>query len=153
MATDIQIATLKREYEAAKTSGHVFPDFAACEAMEESRWGTTECYLQACNPFGQKQQRPPVKYSGIVLPTWEEVNGHYQEITACFVQFPDRATAYRERMATLERLRGTYAEYEAALTAKTGEEYVTEVSKRWSTDTLRAQKAIEIHQAHKDLFV
>ena len=150
MATAKQLAALKDACAAARAAGHVWPEFAACEAMVESAWGTTECFVAARNPFGRKQSVPPV-FESLALPTWEVVHGHRQNIVAQFVAFPDLATAYRDRMEVLRRLAGIFPEYAHALKAASGADFVKQVSLRWSTDPERAAKVLAIHAAHGDV--
>lgn len=88
----------------------------------------------------------------MALPTWEVVHGHRQNIVAQFVMFPDFASAYRDRMEVLTRLANIYPEYAHALRAGNGAEFVTQVSRRWSTDPERAAKVLEIHAAHEGVF-
>ena len=51
-------------------------------------------------------------------------------------------------LATLERLSNAYSHYKAALDAPDAQTYITEVSKTWSTDPLRAQKVLGIYQEY-----
>ncbi len=143
-------------FEDARDAGHIWPAYAACEAMEESAWGTTELYLRANNVFGQTQRAltgEPLEYPSILLPTWEVVRGERVNITAAFVQFPHLSAAFADRMATLRRLAPEFPNYAAALAAQTGEEYVRAVSASWSTDPQRAANVLEIYRAHGGLLV
>ena len=65
---------LSRAFEAARGAGHVFPEFAACEAALESAWGTSRLALEANNLFGQKQSHPPLGES-LNVPTKEYLHG------------------------------------------------------------------------------
>lgn len=140
-------------FAAAKSAGHIWPAFAACEAMEESAWGTTKLYVQAHNVFGEKQRQPPIEYSTIILPTWEVIRGERKDIVAAFVAYPSLSISFVDRMATLRRLAPEYPNYAAALAAQTGEEYVERVSATWSTDPQRAANVLEIYRAHGSLLV
>lgn len=71
---------------------------------------------------------------------------------ALWVSFPSIAACFASRMDTLHRLAPEYPHYEVAPTARTPEEYVTEVSLSWSTDPNRAQNCIEIYHAHLSVF-
>lgn len=42
MPTPEQIKTLVVYRTAAVTSGHIFPEYAACEAVMESKWGISK---------------------------------------------------------------------------------------------------------------
>lgn len=46
---------LQQAASAARRAGHIFPEYAACEAALESAWGHSELAREANNLFGQKQ--------------------------------------------------------------------------------------------------
>jgi flagellum-specific peptidoglycan hydrolase FlgJ len=150
MATILQLF-LQNEFGAARLAGHLFPDYAACEAALETGWGSSELFQHANNVFGEKQHTIPI-YMTARFPTREMQNGAWVTVEAEFVWFPTTSKAFQSRMDTLHRLASVYPEYAAALSARTGEEFVVEVSKRWSTDPDRAQKVLEIYAAHRDVF-
>jgi len=56
-------------------------------------------------------------------------------------------------MKLLHTLESAYPHYAAALKAKNGEEFITEVSKSWSTDPQRAGKVLSIYDHHHAAFV
>lgn len=151
MASPQQLAALKKTYDQAKVSGHLFPDFAACEVMVESRWGTTELFLRANNGFGEKQHQVPV-FETVSLPTWEVIHGQTVHIQADFIKFPTLSDCFDSRMATLRRLAPEYPNYQKALEATTGEDFVHWVSKTWSTDPNRADTVISIRHSHPEVF-
>jgi flagellum-specific peptidoglycan hydrolase FlgJ len=130
---------------AANASGHVFPYFASCEAALESSYGTSLLARRANNLFGQKS-RAGSPYGVLDLPTKEWVNGEMVDTTAHWISFPDFATCFRERMATLTRLRIRYPHYGNALVATDGETFIREVSQTWSTDPHRADKVLDIYK-------
>ena len=134
----------------AKAGGHIFPAMAACEAAVESAWGTSELAHKANNLFGAKQQMHPV-YGSVEIPTREFLDHKWVTENAAWVEYPDVATCFKERMATLQRLATTYPHYGMALIAQTPEEYVKEVSLSWSTGPNRATVCIEIFHAHEAL--
>lgn len=131
---------------AAQQSGHIFPAMAACEAALESGYGTSGLAIQHNNLFGMKQHHPPI-YGTVSLPTWEVINGQNVHVSADWVSYPDWATCFQDRMATLKRLH-SYPNYAAALAAATPIEYITAVSKTWSTDPKRGDKVINIYHAY-----
>jgi hypothetical protein len=51
-------------------------------------------------------------------------------------------------MALLRRLEHSYPAYGRALAATTGEVFIEEVSRAWSTDPQRATKVLAIHRQH-----
>lgn len=138
--------------DAAKTAGHVWPEYAACEAALESAWGTTQLYIKGNNVFGEKQSFSSPRFGTFDLPTHEFVHGALVEVVAHWISYPDLSTCFQDRMATLRRLAPVYVEYASALAAPDGETFVTEVSKKWSTDPLRAQKVLAIYAAHSGVF-
>ncbi|HEY1500145.1 MAG TPA: glucosaminidase domain-containing protein [Acidobacteriaceae bacterium] len=138
---------------AALASGHVFPEYAACEAALESGWGLSQLATTANNLFGQKQSHPPLDGSNtLTLPTREFLNGAWVTVQANWVSFPDWPSSFRARMALLQRLSSSYPDYMAALKATTGEQFVTTVSHTWSTDPQRAGKVLSIYDAHSAAF-
>ena len=150
MLTVEQEDALRSAFAEARASQHIWPAMAACEAMLESSWGTSELARQAKNLFGQKQSHPPVG-SSLVLPTQEFLNGAWLTISATWKQFPAVADCFTDRMNLLQRLAATYPDYARALRASTPEEFVRDVSVRWSTDPARATKCLAIFQDHQDL--
>lgn len=156
MISPQQAFNLKRSFFAAKASGHIFPDFAACETALESSWFTSELCQKANNLFGLKhpKDRPLLKGCGVIsMPTTEFLHGEWvHNVPAEWVSYPDWTKCFIDRMSALQHLAPAYPHYKAALEAKSGEEFVEEVSKTWSTDQLRAKKVLEIHSVHKEVF-
>ncbi len=149
----IQSEFLLRAAKAAASAKHLFPEFAACEAALESGWGHSELACEANNLFGQKQSHPPdVGTTTISMPTREFLHGSWVTVQATWAKFPDWGACFAARMQLLERLRVGDPHYAAALAATNGEQFITEVSKSWSTDPQRAGKVLSIYDAHKDVF-
>lgn len=148
--TTLQASALRQFYFAALASSHIFPEVAACEAVVETSWGTSKLYMQANNVFGVKQHKSPL-YGTINMPTKEFLRGEWVTENDNFVKYPGVKAAFDDRMATLGSLSEHYPHYAAALAAQTPEEFVTEVSKTWSTDPKRAETCIAILHAHRDL--
>lgn len=146
---------LPKAIAAAKAGGHIFPDWAACEAAVESGWGQSQLAREANNLFGQKAPHfppPGWSYPSIHLPTHEWEHGELVEVSnVAWPAFPDWATSFRERMELLRRLSMQYSDYMMALHAPDGETFVRRVSATWSDDPHRADKVVEIHAAHRDL--
>ena len=126
---------------------HPFPQMAACEAALESNWGNSELAKGAFNLFGMKQHTHAV-YGTMNLPTKEYENGEWISTVAHWVKYPDWATCFADRMATLSRLSSVLPHYAAALAAQDAQTYITEVSKSWSTDPQRATKIWAIYQEY-----
>jgi flagellum-specific peptidoglycan hydrolase FlgJ len=138
---------------AARAAGHLFPDFAACEAALESGWGLSHLAIEANNLFGQKQAHPPLPGTETLsLPTREFLHGAWVVVQAAWVKFPSWESCFLERMALLRSLADAWPNYRAALAAKTGEQFVTEVSRSWSTDPARAGKVLAVYDDHRATF-
>jgi flagellum-specific peptidoglycan hydrolase FlgJ len=129
---------------AATKSGHIFPEFAACEAALESTYGKSLIAREGNNLFGTKQHTHPI-YGNLSLPTREFLHGGWTVVNAEWVKYPDTASCFADRMATLKRLSSVYPHYKAALEAGSGVTYVYEVSKTWSTDPNRANKVLDVY--------
>lgn len=147
----LQETFLTRARAAALAAGHIFPEFAACEAALESAWGQSKLATEANNLFGQKQSHPPVG-AGLQLPTKEYAHGAWLTVPALWAKFADWQGCFAARMALLERLANAYPAYAAALAAKDGSEFVTLVSRRWSTDPHRGEKVLQVWQMHRGVF-
>lgn len=142
---DSQRDFFSRASAEATKAGHPFPQMAAAEAALESNWGNSELARDAANLFGMKQHAHFV-YGTMNLPTREFENGEWISTVAHWVKYPDWASCFADRLATLQRLANAFPHYKAALEAPDAETYITEVSKTWSTDPNRAQKVLSIYQ-------
>lgn len=131
---------------AAKKAQHVHPEMAACEAALESSWGKSALAVQDKNLFGMKAHRSAA-YGTHTLPTREFENGEWITVDAKWTSYPDLASCFADRMATLLRLSSAFPHYAAALQAKTAEEYIQEVSASWATDPKRAEKCLAIYKS------
>lgn len=117
---------LLKAVEAARAAGHLFPEYAACEAALESAWGESKLALQANNLFGQKQSHP-ARGASLNLPTREFLHGAWVFVQAQWIIFTDWQDAFAHRMALLRALENGCSDYRAALAAGTGEEFVEQV--------------------------
>lgn len=143
--TSQQKAFLYLANAAAQKAGHIFPEMAACEAAEESAFGTSKLATEAFNLFGMKIHRH-CNYPGrINLPTREFENGAWIQTTGAWVVYPDWASCFADRMSTLQRLASFYPHYLNALEAGSPVTYINEVSKTWATDPRRAEKCLAIY--------
>jgi flagellum-specific peptidoglycan hydrolase FlgJ len=136
---------IDKAYKAAVESGHVFPEFAVCEAALESAWGKSKLCVAANNLFGQKKGKE--NYPIISIDTREYLKGKWVVVPAKWPKFPDWQTSFAERMNLLRR-NPVYGE---ALKATTGVDFVKAVSKYWATDPLRADKVLQIYRKHFNL--
>lgn len=151
MASPQQLSALAKVYAAAKESHCIFPQAQACEVMVETNWGTSLLFEQDNNAFGLKQRVNPV-YGTVNMPTREFLKGEWVTINAAFVKYPDLASCFADRMATLNRLAPSYPHYAAALVATTPEDFLTQVSLTWSTGPTRGQQCIAILHSHPEIF-
>src|SRR6185369_13692180 len=143
---------LQKAFKAAVKAKHIFPEHAACETALESAWGQSKLAVQANNLFGRKVSKDN-HFEFIEMPTHEWVHGEMVPVMAKWVKYPDWESCFDDRMALLRRLSVVtdsdgslkFPEYLAALTATDGFTFVTEVSKRWSTDPKRADKVLQIY--------
>ncbi len=144
---------LRKAANAARGAGHLFPEYAACEAALESGWGMSGLALQANNLFGQKQSHPPLSGSDtLTLPTREFLHGSWVTVQANWVRFDTWEACFAARMALLHALAGSHPDYRAALSAGSGATFVTEVSRSWSTDPARAGKVLTVFDCHHAAF-
>lgn len=145
MDENIKKAFIGKATQAAKDSGHLFPEYAACEAALESAYGLSGLVLKANNLFGMKAHKGTPQDSILILPTKEYINGNWITVNAQWMKYATWAEAFKDRMATLARLAPGFHFYAVALQAKSGEDFITNVSKTWSTDPNRAQKVLTIY--------
>lgn len=150
MITEQQQQFLMNAAIAAKAAGHIYPEMAACEAADESAWGTSELAAGDNNLFGCKQHDHPI-YQTVSIPTREFTGKTWLTENAEWVKYPDLASCFADRMNTLRTLMSSYPHYGLALAASTPEEYVTEVSLSWSTNPTRAADCIALYHTHKAL--
>lgn len=137
----------------AHAAGHIWPEYASCEAALESAWGASTLAVKANNLFGQKQFHPPYPGTGtLTLPTKEFLHGAWMEIKADWMSFPDWSSCFRTRMEVLHRLAKEYPGYARALAAQDGETFIREVSVVWSTGPRRAVEVLAIYSRYKNLF-
>lgn len=152
-------AFLSKAVPLAFAAGSRFPGYQCCEAAEESAWGESELARLANNLFGQKQGHTTAGQAVIVLPTREYVVGRMVPTSARFVKFESWQASFAGRMELLEALAEErlpsgacrFPGYAFALDSFTGEDFITNVSKDWSTDPNRAQTVLDIYEAHRSL--
>lgn len=140
-----------RAVPAAVAGGHIFPEYAVCEAAEESAWGGSQLATIANNLFGLKQGSCTEGYPTIELPTTEWVNGRSVPTRATWPRFTSWSHAFAVRMKVLEALAPDFPHYAAALAAPDGAHFILEVSKTWSTDPNRAANVLTMHATHAGL--
>jgi flagellum-specific peptidoglycan hydrolase FlgJ len=136
-----------RAVPEAIASGHLFPEYAACEAALESEWGESELARAANNLFGQKQGGSTEHFEVIEIPTREynKETEQWYTTTATWPKFPDWEWSFRARMTVLQRAPSLYG---LALAAKDGETFVREVSRHWATDPKRAEDVLATYRCN-----
>ncbi len=139
---------LPKAAAAARAAGHIYPEYAACEAALESAWGASQLARAANNLFGQKQSHP-ARGASLTLPTREFLHGAWLTVQAQWVVFTSWQDCFAHRMTLLRALENGIPEYRAALAAASGEAFVTHVSKSWATDPERGAKVLAIYKAHR----
>lgn len=141
---------LAKAEAAALAGGHIWPQYAACEAALESGWGGSGLCVNANNLFGQKQpvNSLPLGIGTLVLPTQEFINGRYITVSARWVKFASWDDSFSARMALLRRLAPAFPHYAEALAAPAGAAFIQAVSLTWSTDPQRADKVLAIYAQH-----
>jgi flagellum-specific peptidoglycan hydrolase FlgJ len=153
---------------AAISSGHVWPLYAVCEAALESAWGESQLCKEANNLFGEKQGEITAHFETVSIRTHEVFSAEYINklehyvwkygppkprpdgkfdctVDAVWPKFPDWEWSFRIRMTVLDRMPSTYG---VALGARTGEDFIREVSKHWATDPERADKVLATYRAN-----
>ena len=144
---------LKQACAAARAAGHVYPEYAACEAALESGWGMSGLAIKANNLFGQKQSHPQLPGSStLTMPTREFLHGAWVTVQANWVHFPDWQACFSARMELLRSLCQSHPDYMAALSSTTGGAFITNVSRTWSTDPERAGKVLSVYDHHQQVF-
>lgn len=143
--TPAQKIFIEKASLAAEKAGHVFPTMAGCEAGEESGYGASGLAKNHNNLFGSKQHAHAI-YGTVNLPTREFIKSQWVTVLAAWVDYPDWASCFADRKATLERLSNVYPEYRKALEATDAEEYCRHVSATWATDPKRADHVIAIYK-------
>lgn len=139
---------LPKAFAAAKAAGHVWPEYASCEAALESGWGESLLCKQANNLFGQKQGFSTEGLPTVEIMTHEYFKGRLVVVPAEWPSFPSWESSFAARMELLKRS----SLYAYALGAESGEDFIRRVSKVWSTDPDRGSKVLQIHDAHHDIF-
>lgn len=154
MITPRQHDWLVKSVAAARASKHPWPGYAAAETALESNWGRDKIAVLGNNLFGQKRDPSIPASQCIYCDTREEgPHGHwYIEPGVAWPRFATYTDCYDARVALLRRLAGKYPDtYGAALEAKTGEDFITLVSRKWSTWTERGANVLAIYRAHGDV--
>lgn len=133
-----------KAYPQAKAADHIWPEYACCEAALESAWGESKLCRLCNNLFGQKSGFTTQNYPTVEIPTQEWQDGQMITVPAIWPAFPDWRTSFSERMNLLRNSN----RYIPALMAKSGEDFIRQVSSIWATDPERGNKVLSIYRAH-----
>jgi N-acetylmuramoyl-L-alanine amidase len=141
---------------AAKARGApINPAIVAAQAALESRYGDSELYRTARNPFGIKGQ-----YQGrsVVFPTWEQdASGGWVKVNASFRDYPTLLDAFSDYGDIIRRLpfyqdaedaQDDARAYLKGIVAKR-DELGRVVESGWATDHLYEKKVWDIVQEWK----
>ena len=131
---------LTQAFDAAKAAGHIFPDWAACEAARDSNFGTTDAATKGNNLFNFRV--PAKRGPGLFTVTIPNAKAAWTRLafnnwTECF--------AYRAKW--FENVTMFYL----AKRAKTGEEYIRAMQKLANSPAY-SQEVTAIHSANEELF-
>lgn len=139
---------LDKASDQALKATHIFPAMAACEAALESNFGNSELATRDNNLFGMKLHKHSdhPEWGMHALPTREFEGGEWVTVNSNWMSYPGWDACFQDRMQTLYRLANLFPHYQAAIAAKTSEEFVREVSKTWSTDPERAEQVLSIYR-------
>lgn len=133
---------------AAKAAAHPYPAIAACEAALESTWGKSRLAVEGNNLFGLKAPFGWLRTEALQIPTREFLQGKWVTVMALWKRYPTQAACFIDRLDTLRFLSKSYPFYAAALASPTPEEFITNVSRSWSTDPQRAAKVLSIYHEY-----
>ncbi len=81
MGTAANQEFLQTTAAAARAAGHIFPEYAACEAALESAWGQSSLAVKGNNLFGTKQHVHPI-YGTLNIPTREFLHSTWVVVNA-----------------------------------------------------------------------
>ena len=132
---------LTAAFAAAKASGHICPDWAACEAAHASKFGTTEAAVKGNNLF---DFRVPAKRGPGTL-TVAIQDAKKASVRRAFANWQD-CFAYRALWMQAVTM------FYLVRRAKTGDEYIAEMNKLASDPGNYGAKVKAIHDANEELF-
>lgn len=127
-------------FAAAKASGHIFPGWAACEAAQDSKFGSIAAAVKANNLFGF---RVPAKLGpGTLSVRIEEAKKSWSVL-----QFPSWEACFRHRAEWIRRAPMFYL----ARRAKTGERYIAAMNDLASNPAVYGREVTAIYTSHEAL--
>lgn len=142
---DVQLALetdfLTAAFAAAKAAGHIFPDWAACEAAYASKFGTTEVAVKGNNLFDFRV--PARRGPGTLTVTIE--NAKQASVRRAFANWQD---CFQYRALWMQAVTMFYL----VRRAKTGDEYIREMNKLASDPGTYEAKVRAIYTANAELW-
>lgn len=132
---------LAAAFAATKASGHIFPDWAACEAAATSHFGTTPASIKANNLF---DFRVPAKRGRGTLT----VNVGDATKAAHRLAFASWEHCFRHRAGWIANVTMFYL----VRRAKTGAEYIAEMNKLATDPATYGAKVKSIYTANEAIF-
>lgn len=132
---------LTAAFTAAKAAGHLFPDWAACEAAHASKFGTTEAAIKGNNLFDFRV--PAKRMPGTLTIPMEQAGKLKMRL-----RFASWEDCFRHRQGWFEAVTMFYL----VRRAKTGEDYIAEMNKLASDPENYGVKVKAIHEANEVLF-
>jgi len=137
IVTDFLIAA----FAAAQAAGHIFPDWAACEAAHASKFGTIEAAVKGNNLF---DLRVPAKRGPGTLTIPIE---HASKLVMR-LRFASWQDCFAHRAAWMQNVTMFYL----VRRAKTGDEYIREMNKLASRPDVYEAEVRAIYEANKAVF-
>lgn len=132
---------LTAAFAAAKAAGHLFPDWAACEAAATSHFGTTPAAAKANNLF---DFRVPAKRG----PGTLTVNVGDATKAAHRLSFASWEDCFKHRAQMLQ----VFTMFYLVKRAKTGEEYIAAMNKLAADPSTYGPKVKSIYTQNEALF-
>ena len=136
-----QAEFLIQAFAAAKAAGHIFPDWAACEAAHASKFGTTESAVKGNNLFDFRV--PAKRMPGTLTVTIEQAK--QASVRRAFANWQD-CFAYRALWIQAVTM------FYLVRRAKTGDEYIAEMNRLASDPATYSAKVKAIYTANEALF-
>jgi len=132
---------LTAAFTAAKAAGHIFPDWAACEAAHASKFGTIPAAVKGNNLFDFRV--PAKRGPGTLTIPMEHASKLVMRL-----RFPSWEDCFRHRAQWMQAVTMFYL----VRRAKTGEDYIAEMNKLASDPENYRVKVKAIHDANEVLF-
>jgi hypothetical protein len=134
-------AFLTAALAAAVASGHIFPDWAACEAAHASKWGTIPAAVKGNNLFDFRV--PAKRGPGTLTIPMEHASKLVMRL-----RFASWEDCFRHRAEWIQAVTMFYL----VRRAKTGDEYIAEMNKLASNPATYGPEIKAIYAANEAIF-